>query len=285
MKRTTNAKRQSGRSSAPKTGKISAQEIEDIEERSSPRVPVIYEIVRRLGEQEMERPPVSLWWSGVAAGLSMSFSLLAEALLRIHLPDAPWRPLVSGLGYTVGFIMVVLGRQQLFTETTVTVVLPVIAEFNRRNVFLLLRMWGIVLAANIAGTLLAALLSVFAPVVTPELRDAMVAASGHLLHHTWIEMLFMAVPAGFLVATMVWLIPTAQGAQFYVIALMTYLIGIGGFMHIVAGSMEAFMLLLAGQMGAIPLLFYFIVPVLIGNVVGGTALFALLAYAQVMKEI
>src|ERR1700754_4325859 len=93
-------------------GEIPEREVEDIEERSSPRTPVIYEIVRRLGEEEMARPALSLWWSGVAAGLSISFSLLAQAILREHIPDAPWRELVTSLGYSVGFVMVVLSRQQ-----------------------------------------------------------------------------------------------------------------------------------------------------------------------------
>ena len=64
---------------------------------------MIYEVVRRLGEEEMERPATSLWWSGVAAGLSISFSLLAQAMLEAHLPDTPWRPLVSGFGYSSAF--------------------------------------------------------------------------------------------------------------------------------------------------------------------------------------
>jgi len=57
--------------------------------------------VRRLGEEEMARPVTSLWWSGVAAGLSISFSLLAQAILQTQPADAPWRPLVSSLGYSV----------------------------------------------------------------------------------------------------------------------------------------------------------------------------------------
>src|SRR5207248_1547614 len=97
--------------------------------------------------------------------------LLAQAILQRHLPDAPWRPLATGFGYCVGFLMVVLGRQQLFTENTLTVVLPVMAEFTLGNLARLGRMWGIVLAANIGGTLVAALFCSFAPVLSPEIRD------------------------------------------------------------------------------------------------------------------
>jgi formate/nitrite transporter FocA (FNT family) len=264
---------------------ISAREVANVEERASPRTPVIYEVVRRLGEEEMDRPATSLWWSGVAAGLSISFSLLTQAILLAHLPDAPWRPLVASFGYTVGFVMVVLSRQQLFTENTITVVLPVMAEPTLRNLQNLGRMWAVVLAANMAGTLFAAAISTYTPAITPELRDGMLAISRQLLHHGWMETVFKGIAAGFLIAAMVWLLPGAENAQFHVVVLMTYLIAAGGFMHIVAGSVEAFLLVLNGELGWWPLLADFFVPVLIGNVIGGTALFALIAYAQVMKEI
>ena len=201
------------------------------------------------------------------------------------MPDTAWRPLITSLGYTVGFVMVVLARQQLFTENTITVVLPVMANLTARNVLALCRMWGIVLLANMAGTLAAALFCNYTPVLTPELKAAMLAISGQLLGQTWLEMAFKAVSAGFLIAAMVWLLPGAENAQFHVITLMTYLIAVGGFMHIVAGSMEAFMLLAAGQLGWTALLWDFGAPTLLGNIVGGTALFAVLSYAQVMKEI
>src|SRR5262252_8627960 len=112
---------------------VTEREVEDIEERTVPRTPVIYEIVCRLGAEEMARPVNSLWWSGVAGGLSISFSLLAQAILREHLPDAAWQPLVTSFGYSIGFVMVVLSRQQLFTENTVTIALPVMADFTAKN--------------------------------------------------------------------------------------------------------------------------------------------------------
>jgi formate/nitrite transporter FocA (FNT family) len=269
----------------PEGPQITEREVEDVEERSNPRAPVIYEIVRKLGDEEMARPLTSLWWSGVAAGLSISFGLLAQAILQTHLPDAPWRPLITSFGYAVGFLMVVLARQQLFTENTITVVLPVMADLTPRNVALLGRTWAIVLVANLAGTLFAALFCTFTPVLTPELRDAMIEISRQILGPGWLDMAFKGVSAGFLVAAMVWLIPSADTAQFHIITLMSYLIAAGGFMHIIAGSMEAFLLVVNGQLGLWPMIANFTVPVLLGNIVGGTALFALIAYAQVMEEI
>ena len=266
-------------------GQITAREVEDVEDRSSPRTPVIYEVVCRLGEEEMARPAFSLWWSGVAAGMSISFSLLAQAILYTHLPDAPWRPLVADVGYTVGFVMVIMSRQQLFTENTITAVLPVIATFNTPNLAKMARMWAVVLLANFAGTLFAALFSTFTPVLSPELLNGMVDISRQILGHSWLEMFFKGIAAGFLIAALVWLIPGAESAQLYVIVLMTYLISAGNFMHIVAGSVEAFLLLLNGELHWLTMLTGFLLPVLTGNIVGGTALFTLIAYAQVVKEI
>jgi formate/nitrite transporter FocA (FNT family) len=264
---------------------ISEKEADDVEEMSSPRAPVIYEIVRRLGDEEMDRPITSLWWSGVAAGLSISFSLLAQAVLQSHLPEASWTPLVTSLGYSVGFVMVVLSRQQLFTESTVTAVLPVMASLTLLSLWRLGRLWSVVLVANMAGTFVAAMLCTFTPVLTPELKAAMLDITGQITNHTWMEMMVRAIASGFLIATMVWLIPSAEAAQFHVIVIITYLIAAAGFMHIVAGSVEAFFLVLNGHLAVLPMVTDFFVPVLIGNIIGGTALFALIAYAQVMKEI
>jgi formate/nitrite transporter FocA (FNT family) len=287
------ARKESGRADVARRGRdqdsdskgISEAEIRDVEELSTPRTPVIYEVVRRLGDEEMERPATSLWWSGVAAGASMSFSLLAEAALETHLPDAGWKPLVSNLGYTVGFLMVVLGRQQLFTESTITVVLPVLKDVSAKNVFNMARLWAIVLAANFVGTLFAAVFWRFTPAMPAEFYPAALKISGQLMQLGWWEMLIRGIGAGFLIASMVWMIPTAEGGKFAVIVLTTYLISIAGFTHIVAGSMEAYVLVLFGQWAWWQAIVDFIIPTLIGNIVGGTALFAAISYAQVMKEI
>ena len=141
---------------ASDTGKIE-READRIEASTTPATPIIQEAVRRNGEEEMSRPPWSLAWSGVAAGLSISLSLFAQAILRQHLPDTPWRDLLAALGYPVGFVMVVLARQQLFTESTITVILPLMAEPTRSNFGRATQLSAIVLCANLVGTGLAAL--------------------------------------------------------------------------------------------------------------------------------
>ncbi|HEX4333199.1 MAG TPA: formate/nitrite transporter family protein [Usitatibacter sp.] len=275
----------SGKARNPEQDPKIRKEVERLEEDSTPATPAIYEAVRRLGKEEMERPAVSLWWSGLAGGLSISFSLLAQGILRSHLPEAQWTSLIVAMGYPVGFLMVVLSRQQLFTETTITVMLPLMKEPTRRHFAGAARMWAVVLAANLVGTFFAALLCTFVPVVSPELRDSMIAISREAMDHSWLDMGCRGITAGFLMAAVVWLLPAAGQAQFHIVALITYVIGAGDFSHVVAGSMEAFLAALNGHMSVASLLGNFFGPVLAGNVIGGTALFAVISYAQVMKEI
>jgi len=257
---------------------------DSLEEETTPETPVIYEAVRRLGEQELARPPMSLVWSGFAAGLSMGFSLLAQAALQARLPASAWRELLTTLGYPVGYLMVVLSRQQLFTETTITVVVPLLAKPGWHKLRDAARMWAIVLASNLVGTGLFALFAALTVAVPGSLRAAMVQVSRTAVLHAPIEVGMGAVVSGYLMAAMVWLITSAGSAQVAIVGVMTYLIGIGGFAHVVAGTTESVLLALDGALSWPDMILRFTLPALAGNIVGGTLLFALLSHAQVMHE-
>lgn len=260
-------------------------ERESIRERQRMRAPVIYHIVQKEGLEELQRPLSSLWWSGVAAGLGISVSVFAEGLLHMHLPDTPWRPVIENFGYCMGFLLVILGRLQLFTENTITVVLPLVATYSHRRLLWIARLWGVVLLANLAGTLFVAALATFGEVSTGPQLAAALEISRHALDKTALETFLHAVPAGFLVASLVWMLPSARGTEFFVIVAVTYVIALGDFAHVVAGSTEAFLLLLSGEIGVWKCVGGFLLPALAGNIVGGTVLFSLLAYGQVREEL
>jgi len=97
---------------------LNEREKQEAEDRTSVKATIVHETIRYDGEEELNRPLAALAWSGLAAGLSMGFSLVAMALFRAYLPDTPWRPLIARLGYPLGFLIVITGRQQLFTENT-----------------------------------------------------------------------------------------------------------------------------------------------------------------------
>jgi formate-nitrite transporter family protein len=146
-----------------------------VQERVAIGANVVYETIRREGEEELRRSHAALAWSAIAAGLAMGISFVAEALLKAHLPNRPWTPLISRAGYCVGFLVVILGRQQLFTENTLTVILPLMVKKNLMTLVQVLRLWAVVLSANLLGTFLFAAsigkIAVFDPEVSRALTD------------------------------------------------------------------------------------------------------------------
>ena len=246
---------------------------------------LVHEIIREEGEEELDRSVSALAWSGLAAGLSMGFSLMVEGLLHHHLPDAPWRPLIASFGYTTGFVIVVLGRQQLFTENTLTGVIPVLTRRDRASLLGLLRLWGVVLLANLVGAGLFAALAVWAPIFEPDLHRDFLEIGEAAAAGSFLSLFVEAVLAGWLIGLMVWLLPGAGSANLIVILLITYIVALGGFAHIIAGSVDVLYLVFAGGKSFVSYLVDFVLPVLAGNIVGGGALVAMLNHAQVQDEI
>lgn len=264
---------------------LSREEVKHVKESRRPRAAVVYEIVRTEGEAELVRPFSALWWSGVAAGISIGFSFLTEAALAAHLPASEWRPIIAKLGYAVGFLIVILGRQQLFTENVLTAVLPVISRRKLDWFVSMMRLWAIVLAANLVGCFVFALaiatLPIFGPVVTGELRHVVTT----LMLNSPIEMFTKGIGAGWIIAALVWILASTEDLHFFIIGLLTYLIALFGFTHIVAGSAEAIYGVLTGTISIWDAAFRFFLPTLAGNIFGGTILFSVLSYAQVREEI
>ncbi|HVF68429.1 MAG TPA: formate/nitrite transporter family protein [Pyrinomonadaceae bacterium] len=271
------------REGSEKEPELSEREVKDVERRSGPRTEVIYEAIREEGAGELERASSTLAWDGLAAGLSMGFSFVAEGLLRSHLPDAEWRPLVSKLGYTAGFLIIVLGRHQLFTENTLTAVLPMLQRKDAKTFVNMLRLWAVVLLANVAGAFIFAFTVSHTELFEPDVRNAFVEIAREPLKSWWALALLKGVFAGWLIAMMVWMLPAAESARFFVVVVMTYLVALGGFAHVVAGSVEVFYAALAGA-ASWGDAFRWMLPTLAGNILGGTTLVAALGHAQVAGE-
>jgi formate/nitrite transporter FocA (FNT family) len=263
---------------------LSEKERDEAEERSSVNVKVVHEAVRREGEEELARSSQALAWSGLAAGMSMGFSFIGEGLLRHRIPDAPWRPLIAKFGYSVGFVLVVLGRQQLFTENTLTPILPLLHRKDSQTVVQVLRLWVLVLLANLVGASAIAWMIGNTGVFPPDVRHTFQEIALETANVTFGLALLRGIFAGWLIAFMVWLLPFAESARVSVIVGITWLVGIGGFTHIIAGSVDMMFLVWTGR---IPFLHYlggWMVPTLLGNIVGGVSLVAALNHAQVVSE-
>lgn len=239
-----------------------------------------HEVIRREGERELERSTGALAWSGLAAGLSMGFSMAAEGLLHAHLPDAPWRHLVANLGYSVGFLIVILGSQQLFTENTLTAVAPLLSRRTMETLRKVAHLWAVVLVANLVGALAFAYVAARTELFSPELRHSFTELAREATRPEFGLVLLRGIFAGWLIALMVWLLPGTRTGHVWVIILLTWLVGAAHLSHVIAGSVEAFYLLCLGEAGVGETLGGFVVPALIGNVIGGTVLVALLNHAQ-----
>jgi formate/nitrite transporter FocA (FNT family) len=265
--------------------KLDDAEKDQAAQHSAPPALVIHEIVRQEGEEELERRAGAIVWSGLAAGLSMGFSFLTLALIQSSLPGAPWRGLIDGSGYSVGFVIAVLGRQELFTESTLTAVLPLLVRRDLMTLLALLRFWAIVLAANIAGTFIFAELLTFNGLFSEPIRQSLLEIGRDSVAGSFWPTLIKALLAGWLIALMVWLLPAAKSARLFVIILLTYVVAIGRFPHIIAGSVEAFFAVISGEASLREYLIGFFVPTMIGNTIGGVALVALLNHAPLAPEL
>jgi formate/nitrite transporter FocA (FNT family) len=267
------------------TVQLSKTEEGEVRKRRGLRAAVVFEAVRREGETELSRAPLALAFSGLSAGLSMGFSLIVTGLLRAYLPDQPWRVLVENFGYTSGFLIVVLGRQQLFTENTLTVILPLLDDTDKqRTLYRVARLWVIVLLANLVGALLVALVLVHTPAFMPPVQSAFLQLSREASAPGFWPVLVRGVFAGWLIALMVWLLPVADTQKLWVVVILTYIVGLAGLSHIVAGSVEVLYGVVAGATAWSTYFGAFLLPVFIGNVIGGVLLVSLVNYGQVKPE-
>ena len=228
----------------------------------------------------MERNNLELGVSGLAAGLSMGFSMVGEALLRAHLPATNWAPLLTKFGYSLGFLIVILGRQQLFTKNTLTVMLPLLREKRIELLRNVARLWAIVLAANLVGAFVFAWLVEISDVFSPEVQNAFRALGQTSIHAGFGDLVVRGIVSGWLIALMVWLLPFAESARVWVIIFLAYVIGLADLPHVIAGSAEVFYLVAAGTIGFWVAIGSYVCPALIGNVIGGVALVGFGAHAE-----
>jgi formate/nitrite transporter FocA (FNT family) len=262
---------------------LSDREQGEVEERKHPRAQVLYEAIRLEGEHELKRPFAALAWSGLAAGLSMGFSFVAMGLLHQRLPDTDWSKLVIALGYGVGFLIVIVGRQQLFTENSLTPIIPLLQARNGTTLLKVCRLWGIVLVSNLLGTLAFAFVLQRTTVFDSSAARAFAELGREVMAGNFWSHFVRAIFAGWLIALMTWMLAGAD-ARAFIVMVMTYLIGLGQLSHVIAGSCEALFSVFNGDATFGEYLSRFLAPACLGNMLGGVALVTLLSHAQVAAD-
>lgn len=235
--------------------------------------------------EEIERPTAGLLLSSLSAGLDLGFGpLLMAAIASIAAGtlSGPVIDLLTALGYTVGFVLVVIGRSVLFTEQTTSAVLPVLAK--RARVHRMFRLWALVFAGNLTGTVL---IGAFIGIVGPKLGVVAVPELARIAHkllvHDWSLMLVSAVAAGWLMGLAAWLVVASREtmSQIFVVILTTSVIAIAGLHHSIAGSIEVLMAMFAGVDIGIAEYLAFLSAAVLGNALGGVVFVALLKFGHV----
>ena len=265
---------------APELTEKQQQEAED---RTSVSALVVHEAIRYDGEEELMRPISALAWSGLAAGMSMGFSLVTMALFKAYLPDQPWAKLLVPLGYPAGFLIVIIGRQQLFTENTLTAIIPLLARRNMATLLLVARLWSVVLIANMVGAHLFAWVVAVTPMFKPDIQHAMLTLSLHALDVTFGQAVLRGIFAGWLIAMVVWMLAAVDSGRAMIIIILTYIVGLAGLTHIIAGAVEVLFSVMVGAKSWGAVAWGYLLPTLIGNSIGGVSLTAAINHAQVVS--
>ena len=267
-----------------KTPDLSTKEQHEVEKSQPPRAAVLHEIIRTQGDQELERSIAALWWSALAAGLTMGLSLMGMGLLNSRLPEGEGFKVIASFGYCAGFLAVILARQQLFTENTLTAVLPIMSKPTLENFGRLLRLWTVVLVGNLCGTLLVAYVMLKLPIFDSKTDLAFLDIGRKVMENDAGQMFAKGIVSGWMIATMVWMIPSMESAKMWIIILITYLMALGDFTHIVVGSAEVSYLVFSGELPWKDFWLVFAGPTLAGNIIGGSFIFALISHAQIRSE-
>jgi len=238
------------------------------------------------GLEQLNRPALSLALSSVAAGLILGFSALSVGVATAAILPLGLSPLLTrifvAVGYPLGFVICLMSGAELFTEHTATAVYPVLDR--KAPPLRLLRLWWIVAAGNLVGAVVSAgLLKLAEPVIGA--REGYVEVAAHLAAPAVLPLLVSALLAGWLMALGAWLIlatpPTVS--QIVSIYIVTFLIGLGGLHHSIAGAVEIFTAAFMSPEISVVDCVRVIGLALVGNLLGGSLFVAVLNYAHIRE--
>ena len=245
-----------------------------------PTADEIYEQVSRNARHELDRPAIALAISGLAGGITMGLTALSVSVITASLPPSAMSSFIALLAYPIGFIAVIVGRAQLFTENTLYPVALMFAE--RRHFLTTLRLWSIVLPSNLVGAFLFSVLAVRTGALRPEYAAAMAQLGQQAADVSGGHVFWSAVIGGWIIALVAWLVSGSHSitGSVMLIWLLTFLVGVGHFAHCIASSGEILAAVLQHEV-TVSQYFAWLLPAVLGNITGGVLLVTLLEYGQV----
>jgi formate/nitrite transporter FocA (FNT family) len=258
-----------------------SHEQDTILERKELTADQVHAALRMEGEEELERSSSGLFWSALCCGITLGLSLIAQGELHHVLPDTVWRPAVAALGYAVGFIALILARQELYTSNTLTAVLPILDSRRVDMLPNLIRVSVVVLAGNLAGAAAFAAAAAWTPAFSEPLRTAFADIGVQHTTHTMGATFVKGIFGGWMIALMTWLMPGAHHARIWVIGIVAWCLAASEMTHVIAGSVDVLFAVMVGRVEIGTYAVGFFLPTLVGNTLGGMVLVAALNHAQV----
>ena len=245
---------------------------------------VIHEALRTDGEELLGRDWTSWAWSGLAGGLSMGLGVMTAAAIHASIPQATWSMLVVPLGTGVGFLVIVLGRQGVITESAMITALDVLSRPSASGLRRFAAVIGVVSAGNVLGAFMFAALLTWAGVLDGHQRGALGILATRTLEPTIVVLFLRSVLGGWAIALAVWTAPAAGSAKVVIIFVLAHVTGVLHLSHLAIGSIEVLHLVLGGQAGWSQYVGKFLPAVLLGNALGGFALTAVLNHLQIRAQ-
>src|SRR5271165_4304091 len=243
----------------------------------------IFEAAIDNARAEVKRSPRTLFFSGLAGGLTMGLTGLGVASIRALLGDGSWQNLVSYFIYPIGFIAVVIGRAQLFTENTLYPIILVLDK--RRYVMDTGKLWAVVFSSNVAGAFLFSMLAIRSAALRPEIVSQLIRLGTDAVNASGAHFFWSGIIGGWLIALVAWMVTASHWTigQLTMVWLLTFVVGVGRFAHCIATSSEILSAVMAGALSA-GTYFHWLLLATLGNIVGGVVIVSLLNYGQVRAD-
>jgi formate/nitrite transporter FocA (FNT family) len=269
------------------------ESVRDAVERSRSGAPAVGEVVRdrfdtdevfqriiAAADEEIDTGTRELFFSALAGGFAITLTFLIYASMNAKTDS----PVIASLLYPIGFIYIILGGYQLYTENTlppVALVLERLASFPA-----LLRTWFVVAIGNFVGGALGALVLAYTGVFSPEAAAAALELSQKGIETAPLDLFFKACFAGLIVAGVVWLDFAARDtiSRFFLVYIAFLMIPLADLFHVVVSFTELMYLVYLGEAAFASGLVGFVLPVFLGNTIGGVLLVTIVNYFQTTER-
>jgi formate/nitrite transporter FocA (FNT family) len=247
----------------------------------------IYERVQKEGRRRLSRPVLELAATALVGGFDVAFGVIAYAivagLVDAH-SNAQLARLMGALAFGIGFVFVVVGRSELFTENFLVPIAGLDRD-DRGSWLKLGELWAAALVLNLVGGAVLALVATSGGVLPAEAQPALTSLAERLAHSGALTAFLSALVAGALMTLMTWFVEGAAESM-GVRIVMSWIVGtvivLGTFNHAIVSTIELVFGMRYGADARLGELFQNLGLAVAGNLVGGLLLVTFARSAQAL---